>query len=213
MFVLSMQGLTAMLDAAIDANLIYLPSAGGVTVSHLIFADDLVIFADDTAENAACIRSIMKCFACFLGINKNGAKSHLITSRSADESALSDVLGIPRAALPMRYLGLPLFAGRLTKAHCQPLINKFAKKLDSWNTRLLSMAGRIELVISTLSSCSIFWTAVFPLPATDSEEIDKMCRKFIRGDTLDSKKPHLISWDTICKPQKEGGLGIRSSKE
>lgn len=75
------------------------------------------------------------------------------------------------------------------------------------------MAGRVELVISTLSAYNIFWTSVFPLPSSVTEMIDKMCQKFIWGDTNEKKRLHLISWDQIFKPRMEGGLGTRSTND
>lgn len=33
------------------------------------------------------------------------------------------------------------------------------------------------------------------------------------GDTHETKKFHLVSWDKICVPRVEGGLSIRSFKD
>lgn len=33
------------------------------------------------------------------------------------------------------------------------------------------------------------------------------------GSTTEKKKQHLISWQKICKPKEDGGLGIRSSEK
>lgn len=147
--------------------------------SHLIFVDGLVIFVGGDHKNAECLQVITKCFGKFSRLNMNGMKSSLIASKSIDVYSLSEVLGITPTKLSMRYLGLSLFTGRLTRSLCQPLIDKIVNKLDSWKSRLLFMDGGVELVIYTLLAYSIYWSSVFLLPVSVSEEIDKLCQNFI----------------------------------
>lgn len=122
------------------------------------------------------------------------------------------MLNIEALDLPSTYLGLPLFSGRLSKSMCAPLINKVRQRLESWKASILSFAGRVELIISTLSSFHIFWSMAFPLPSSVLSELDKVCRQFIWGDTYMKRKIHTVSWDLICLPRDEGGLGIRKIK-
>lgn len=156
LFVIAMQGLSAMMEVAVDAKLISPLKAGRLRISHIIFVDDLIIFAEATPTNTDYVKAIMNCFSLFFVLNMNGAKSHLICSKSADGDKLSKLVGASVLSLPTTYPGLPLYAERLSKIHCQPLLDKMAKRLDSWKSHVLSMARRIELVISTLSSFSIY---------------------------------------------------------
>lgn len=49
------------------------------------------------------------------------------------------------------------------------------------------------------------------LPISTCEATDKACRNFIWGDKDDTKRPHLVSWDTLTKKRCYGGLGLRKS--
>jgi hypothetical protein len=51
------------------------------------------------------------------------------------------------------------------------------------------------------------------LPKTLCSEMEKIKRGFLRGDTDQSHKPHLISWKVCCLPKEDGGLGIRSQHQ
>ncbi|CAN1156116.1 Putative ribonuclease H protein At1g65750 [Linum perenne] len=50
------------------------------------------------------------------------------------------------------------------------------------------------------------------IPVATCIEIDKRVRNFIWGSSSEERKVHLISWDRICLPKNQGGLGIRSAR-
>lgn len=58
---------------------------------------------------------------------------------------------MPKADLLVNYLGIPIFVGKLKKKICGRLLDKIKKKLDSWKSRIMSLVGIVELVISTLT--------------------------------------------------------------
>ncbi|CAL1384527.1 unnamed protein product [Linum trigynum] len=51
-----------------------------------------------------------------------------------------------------------------------------------------------------------------PLPLSVCDEIDKKIRRFVWGGQEGKRKTHLVSWNTICKPKSQGGLGLRSAR-
>ena len=110
--------------------------------------------------------------------------------------------------LPVRYLGLPLISKRLSAKECSPLIQAVSHRLQSWKAKLLSYAGRLELIKSVLSAMHLYWMSVFALPSSVLQEIDKMMMGFLwfgHGNM----KCILTSWKNVCRPKDEGGLGIR----
>lgn len=87
------------------------------------------------------------------------------------------------------------------------------QRLSNWKARTLSFAGRVTLAKSVIQSMPTYVMQSSILPRTTCDEIDKLCRGFIWGDEVNHRRIHLLSWDKLCKPKKEGGLGLRSSRE
>ncbi|CAN1762633.1 Putative ribonuclease H protein At1g65750 [Linum perenne] len=50
------------------------------------------------------------------------------------------------------------------------------------------------------------------LPISTYEDIDKRIRNFVWGSTNEERKVHLVSWDHICRPRNQGGLGLRLAR-
>lgn len=66
--------------------------------------------------------------------------------------------------LPVRHLGVLLITKRLTAADCEGLVAKFTSRIDSWCSKHLSFAGRLQLISSVLFSLKVFWSNIFILP-------------------------------------------------
>ena len=49
-----------------------------------------------------------------------------------------------------KYLGVPLISTRLSHIDCQPLLDKIIARTQSWTSRSLSFAGRLQLISSVL---------------------------------------------------------------
>ena len=47
------------------------------------------------------------------------------------------------------------------------------------------------------------------LPKTICDEIEKIQRGFLWGDTYQGRKVHLVNWDVCCRPKCDGGLGFK----
>lgn len=94
-----------------------------------------------------------------------------------------------------------------------PLVEKVRKKMNSWTGRLLSHAGRLQLIKSVITSLANFWMAAFRLPSECLKEIERLCSAFFwSGPDLKTTKAK-VSWQDLCFPKEEGGLGLRTLKE
>lgn len=66
--------------------------------------------------------------------------------------------------------------------------------------------------LSHYESCKL-WLAAFRLPSSCLKEIERLCAAFLwSGPDLKTTKAK-VSWQDICLPRNEGGLGIRPLKE
>lgn len=78
-----------------------------------------------------------------------------------------------------------------------------------WHGKNFSMAGRIELVKSVLQSVLMNNFKVYLWPGSLLKEIQACARNFIFSGSSRRQKLALFSWDRICYPKTEGGLGLR----
>ncbi|KAL0329050.1 UNVERIFIED_CONTAM: hypothetical protein Sradi_4891700 [Sesamum radiatum] len=106
--------------------------------------------------------------------------------------------------MPVRYLGIPLAAKRLSITDYLPLVDQIAGCIGKWTARSLSFAGRLELMRSVIQGVEWFWLQVFRLPTTVIEKIHRLCRAFLCNS---ERTP--VAWEEIFHPKEEGDLGIR----
>ncbi|GMJ16258.1 hypothetical protein HRI_005295000 [Hibiscus trionum] len=86
------------------------------------------------------------------------------------------------AQLSLKYRGLPLVSTRLRHSGCLPLLDKFNRRISNWKRRLLSYAGRMELISSVLVSLHIYWSSAFRLPEKILKSISLSIRDFFWSD-------------------------------
>ena len=80
---------------------------------------------------------------------------------------------------PFRYLGVPLHSKKLNSRDCRPLVDKIIGRVKFWSSRLLSYAGRIQLVRSVIGGMKNFWAQIFCLPKKLIKMVEDVCRSFI----------------------------------
>ncbi|XP_074313543.1 uncharacterized protein LOC141648721 [Silene latifolia] len=116
------------------------------------------------------------------------------------------------------YLGIPtdvgLSGGNKSKREIfEFIIDKFRKRLSSWNCILLSLVGRLALISSVLSSLSVYFLSVFKILVSVTKRLDAILSHFWWAG---HKKSPSISWCSmlfLSQPKGNGGLGIRRMKE
>jgi hypothetical protein len=178
-----------------------------------LFADDLIIFAKATSSEATSITSCLHKYCSWSGQKVNNGKSFILFSKNTSPASISSILGI----IPYRlttftpfYLGLPLLFGSSRKMAFQPLIDKVLSKITGWRAKTLSQAGMIVLIKSTAVAIPTYAMSTFLLPSSLCKTLDRHFKDFWWGFPLD-KSSHLSlkSWDSICLPRNQGGLGLR----
>ncbi|KAL0294970.1 UNVERIFIED_CONTAM: hypothetical protein Sradi_6858100 [Sesamum radiatum] len=179
-------------------------------ILNLCFADDVLLFCAGDVPSVSTIIQVLEEFAALSGLHVNPGKSTIILSRSVqrERQDILNLAGFQEGCLPIKYLGVPLTASRLTVADCQPILDRMSSQLARWAHLSLSMAGRAQLLESVLGSLHIYWSSVFILPKSIIKVIEQYMRTFLWKGASGSGLVN-VSWDQVCKPKEEGGLGIR----
>lgn len=89
------------------------------------------------------------------------------------------------------------------------VIDIVRKRLHSWGGRYISMGGRSTLIQFTLSSIPLYWLSFLPLPKAVEARLRSLLCSFLWGGREDKKKIVWLRWEEVCRPKKEGGLGIK----
>lgn len=127
--------------------------SGGPSLSHLLFANDLVLFGEATLENAKVMHEIIDEFCKYSGHKVSSSKSKFFFSKNTDDvvkDSIVNVLGFQLTEDLVTYLGVSLFHTRTKKCTFQFIVDEIQNKLNGYNVELLSLAGRVMLAKSVL---------------------------------------------------------------
>ncbi|CAL1369899.1 unnamed protein product [Linum trigynum] len=179
-------------------------------VTHLLFADDTLIFCDASPDQILHIKATLACFQAVTGLKINLDKKVIYTVGDVPEPEFfANILGCNWSSNPPKYLGYPLGAKLNVISFWDPILLNYKKKLESWSSRYLSAGGRLVLLKSVLSNLSGYYFSLFKAPKKVIEDMEKVQRKFLWSGVGDKRKTPLVEW-MICKSNRNnGGLGIR----
>ncbi|XP_019257697.1 PREDICTED: uncharacterized protein LOC109235907 [Nicotiana attenuata] len=144
------------------------------------------------------------------GLQANPEKSSVYiagTSERIKELILQE-LAYNEGNLPFKYLGVPLAPKKLSNHQCWPLVEKITARISCWTSKLLSYAGRLQLIKSVIFGMQYFWAQVFLLPKKISKMIETVCRTYLWTGQADISRRALVAWDRVCLPQTMGGLNV-----
>uniref|UniRef100_A0A1U7XQD5 Uncharacterized protein LOC104236822 n=1 Tax=Nicotiana sylvestris TaxID=4096 RepID=A0A1U7XQD5_NICSY len=158
----------------------YHPMCKETKLTHLVFADDLMIFCKENLKSIARVMEALQHFSDATGLEANIDKSSMFVA-GVDEETMHDMLKITEFTLwtfPIRYLGLPFTSKKWNKMDYKQQVDKITSKITAY----------ISVV----------------------KLVDKKCRDFLWGATEDKRKVNLVAWDKVCIPKQNGGLNIKS---
>lgn len=213
LFVLAMEVMTACIKKSIsNSDFSYHWLTNEVSISHLIFADDVFLFSKGNASSVSALMEGIHTFSSASGLFPNQNKSHCFFGNvpSNVQQSILDITGFRVGSLPIKYLGLPLISTKLKNVDCIPLIQRICSKIDSWLCRMLSYAGRLQLLKVVLYGVQGYWTSHIFLQKGVLKQLSSYFTKFLWGGNTTSTKMVKVAWEDCCFPKDEGGLGLKN---
>jgi hypothetical protein len=176
-------------------------------ISHLCFADDLMIFSNGDVNLICMIRTVLTKFQDLSGLYPNPNKSDIFLSGvlNAEREQIIHILGFREGELPMKYLGAPFLSSRLKVVYCKGLVDRITSKVQHWTCRTLSYAGRVQLINSVLFSIQVYWASLFLLPGQVIKNVEQIMKSFLWSGSDMRTTGAKVAWDQICLLKKEGG--------
>ncbi|GJT62419.1 RNA-directed DNA polymerase, eukaryota, reverse transcriptase zinc-binding domain protein [Tanacetum coccineum] len=135
-----------------------------MSISHLMYADDIIFFGDWSWVNAHNLISMLRCFFLISGLKINIHKSHVLGVGVTDDevSHMANIIGCGAANLPLKYLGVP--------------------------AQLLSVGGRLSLIKSVLGNLPTYYMSIYLRSVSIRKKLESMHNNFFIGGDPNEKK-------------------------
>lgn len=185
---------------------------GALAISHLAFADDLILFARADRRSIHRLFDFLDLYERASGQQINKDKSSFVISKHSSHGhsrMIGAVSGIKEGRLPFKYLGCIVYKGRKKREYFQHLIDIVHKRLSGWMGKVLSPAGRLILIKHVLTAIPMHIMAVMEPPLAVLDELEGIFSRFLWGSNANGHRRVWRSWKKVAFPVQENGLGVR----
>ena len=215
LFLLCTEGLHGLISQAASRGDIkgYALCRNSPKLTHLLFADDSLLFCRATEQECQKILDILEVYGGCSGQHINRNKTTLFFSKNTSEAKrdhIKQALGVPEIKQYEKYLGLPSFVRRRKKASFNFIKEKVWRKMQGWEEKLLSQAGREILIKAVVQAVPTYTMSCFKLPLGLCNDMESLIRKFWWGQRGERRKIHWVKWDSLCQPKANGGMGFKN---
>ncbi|KAL9659116.1 hypothetical protein QQ045_028206 [Rhodiola kirilowii] len=176
-------------------------------ITHLMFADDCMLFVKAKQSSVGWIRDILKRYEAVSGQKINYTKSEGVCSRNVPDNFKQnarDCLQIRIVDSHSQYLGLPLLFGSKKVSLFRSLEEKTLRRISDWKHKLLSCAGR-EAIPQYATSC-------FKIPTSVCKKLASYILRFWWHGS-EAKGINWLKAKEVYKEKEAGGLGLRDLEQ
>jgi hypothetical protein len=215
LFLFVADGLSALLQSELSSGGISLIKIcrRGPGISHLLFADDTLLFFKANSDQATRVKGVIDKYATATGQLINESKCSILFSIGCGEliqDAVRGILNVQKEEFEDKYLGLPTPDGRMSRGKFEPLQAKLVKQLMMWGD--LSQGGKEILIKVVAQALPTYIMGVFKLPFSLCDDLTRLIRDFWWGVERGKRKMHWVSWDILVRSKPHGGMGFRDMR-
>lgn len=121
-------------------------SRGAQGVSHLLFADDMLVFLNGKKNSIHSFMNLLHTYENASGQQVNVSKSGFVVSSKmavTRKNLIQEWTGFQHMTLPLQYLGCPLFKVPFQRKkkmeYFQELISNTKKRIEGWKLDLMTI--------------------------------------------------------------------------
>lgn len=165
-------------------------SRNGPSVSHLLFADDSIIFSKATQRDTRAIQNELDIYENCSCQKRNKRKPNAFFSNNFRGQGIQSIVSFLnlKCSPSTKYPGLPIYLQRSKKKSFEDIRDNIWKKITGWKDKVLSQAGRTTLIRSVAASIPLCNMSTFLLPKTFCASLDVMLKNFWWGFKKEKKR-------------------------
>ncbi|CAN0907022.1 LINE-1 retrotransposable element ORF2 protein [Linum grandiflorum] len=182
------------------------------TLTHVLFADDTILFGEASVAEARNIISTMEQYGRLTGQEINFHKSRVTFSRNTP-LALQNIVRTELGFLPDqdfgKYLGIPSDWGKCKKDMAAGILSRMENMGQSWKSLTLSHAGKETLLKAVIQAIPTYMMSCFLLPKKVTKRMNALVRAFFWGGSMTKKTIHWKAGRILSDSKGNGGLGFK----
>lgn len=185
---------------------------GSLSITHLLFAYDSLVFARASNMDCMKLKDIFYCYTAASGQVFNYEKSSMFFSSSTSQfqrEAFRNIFGLNAVTKHEKYLGLPSMVGRRKISFFNEVKLRVLSKLSSWQSKNFTRGGKEVLTKALKQAIPAYAMSIFKIRQGLCSEIEKAIARFWWGSLDTHRSIHWARWERLCHAKIRGGIGFR----